>query len=110
MGVLFSLGLRRLGRVAIVVVIWLVGWDVLIHEGALFQDFAGLTSPEHGSALFAWAPVAMPFGAAATPATLVLRAIHVIAVFGLCLASDGNVGRASARPVGLKPGLHSPTG
>ena len=40
---------------------WLVGWDVLIHEGALFQDFAGATSPEAGDALFRWGPRAWPF-------------------------------------------------
>jgi hypothetical protein len=43
--------------------VWVVGWDVLIHEGALFQDFAGITSPAHGDALFRWGPRALPFTA-----------------------------------------------
>src|SRR5205085_11563711 len=42
---------------------WLVAWDVAITEGALFHDFAGTTSPMHGSLLFRWGPLHVPFTA-----------------------------------------------
>jgi hypothetical protein len=67
---------------------WLVGWDILIHEGALFHDFAGLTSPATGSWLFRWGPWHAPFTAdlshvAVGPFAsrlLALRLIHLGAV------------------------------
>src|ERR1051325_5041749 len=68
--------------------VWLVGWGVVITEGALFHDFAGVTSPAHGTWLFRWGPWHAPFTAdlshvAVGPfaANLIaLRAIHVAAV------------------------------
>lgn len=110
MAIPFALGMRKLGRLAILIVIWLVGWDIVIHEGALFQDFAGLTSSAHSNALFAWAPAALPFAVAATPATLALRAIHVIALFSLCRACRGISGvTARHAPAGVAgdPSLRS---
>ena len=73
---------------------WLVGWDVIITEGALFHDFAGVTSPASPSWLFRWGPWHAPFTAdlsrvAVGPFAshiLLLRALHigaVIAVFVL---------------------------
>ncbi|MEO8037021.1 MAG: hypothetical protein ABI837_21520 [Acidobacteriota bacterium] len=43
--------------------LWLVTWDILITEGALFHDFAGSSSPLHPSALFRWGPFQAPFTA-----------------------------------------------
>lgn len=37
-------------------VIWMIGWDVRIHEGALFPDYAGETSPRTPALLFRWGP------------------------------------------------------
>jgi hypothetical protein len=42
---------------------WLVAWDVVITEVALFHDFAGMSSPAHGSVLFRWGPLHLPFTA-----------------------------------------------
>jgi hypothetical protein len=70
---------------------WLVGWDVVIHEGALFHDFAGATSPLTPSWLFRWGPLNAPFTAdlshvAVGPFAsqmIVLRVIHVAVVSAL---------------------------
>jgi hypothetical protein len=70
---------------------WIVIWDVIITEGALFHDFAGMTSPEHGSMLFRWGPLHAPFtaslgGIGAGPLaawTTAIRMVHLIAFFGL---------------------------
>ena len=70
---------------------WIVIWDVIITEGALFQDFAGLTSPAHGSMLFRWGPLHMPFTASLSGIgvgllsawTTAIRIVHLIAFFGL---------------------------
>jgi len=67
---------------------WLMGWDVIIHEGALFHDFAGATSPSSPSWLFRWGPLHAPFTAdlsqvAVGPLVsqmIALRVIHVMAV------------------------------
>jgi len=70
---------------------WLVMWDVAITEVALFHDFAGTTSPAHGSLLFRWGPLQAPFtahlgdigvGPLATWTT-VLRLVQLAAFFGL---------------------------
>lgn len=70
---------------------WLVGWDVVIHEGALFHDFEGTTSPATPSWLFRWGPLHAPFTAdlsrvAVGPFVsqlITLRLIHVAAVTAL---------------------------
>jgi hypothetical protein len=70
---------------------WLIGWDVVIHEGALFHDFAGATSAATPSWLFRWGPLHAPFTAdlshvAVGPFVslmIALRAIHIAAVFAL---------------------------
>ncbi len=70
---------------------WLIGWDVVIHEGALFHDFAGVTSPATPSWLFRWGPLHAPFTAdlshvAVGPFVsqmIALRVIHVVAVLAL---------------------------
>jgi hypothetical protein len=70
---------------------WIVMWDVIITEGALFPDFAGMTSPAHGSMLFRWGPLYAPFTAALDGIgvgplaawTTAIRIAHLIAFFGL---------------------------
>ena len=71
---------------------WLIGWDVIIHEGALFHDFAGTTSPAHPSYLFRWGPMHAPFTAdlshVAIGPLLALRLIHVAAVAMLFVIAE----------------------
>jgi hypothetical protein len=70
---------------------WIVIWDVVITEGALFHDFAGMTSPAHGSVLFRWGPLHAPFtasldGIGVGPLaawTTATRVVHLAAFFGL---------------------------
>jgi hypothetical protein len=70
---------------------WIVIWDVVITEVALFHDFAGTTSPMHGSMLFRWGPLHAPFtahlgGIGVGPLagwTTVIRIIHLAAFFSL---------------------------
>lgn len=40
-----------------VVVLWCLLWDVRIHEGALYRDWQGLTTPQRPSVFFRWGPV-----------------------------------------------------
>jgi hypothetical protein len=70
--------------------LWIVAWDVLITEVALFHDYSGATSPLHPTALFRWGPWHWPFtaqldGIGVGPfvaAIVLLRLIH-LAAFGL---------------------------
>jgi hypothetical protein len=70
---------------------WLVIWDVFITEVALFHDFAGTTSPMHGSILFRWGPLHAPFtahlgGIGVGPFaawTTAIRLVQLAAFFGL---------------------------
>jgi hypothetical protein len=46
---------RRSRPIAVVIlVLWLLAWDVLLHEGGLFRDWAGLASPATPGTLFRW--------------------------------------------------------
>jgi hypothetical protein len=71
--------------------VWIVAWDVVITEGALFHDFAGLSSPDHPSTLFRWGPWQPPFtadlaaiGVGPLAAQLTaLRVLHVAALLAL---------------------------
>ena len=66
-------------------------WDVVITEGALFPDFAGMSSPALKSILFRWGPLHAPFtahldGIGVGPLaawTTVIRVVHLAAFFGL---------------------------
>lgn len=70
---------------------WLVMWDVVVTEVALFHDFAGTASPMHGSMLFRWGPLHLPFtahlgdiGVGPFAAwTTAIRLIHLAAFFSL---------------------------
>jgi hypothetical protein len=90
---------------------WIVIWDVVITEGALFRDYAGMTSPAHGSMLFRWGPLHAPFtahldGIGAGPLaawTIGIRIVHLLAFFGLesflqhLRRNDRNIDVANAR-------------
>ncbi|HUP43918.1 MAG TPA: hypothetical protein VM779_00240 [Thermoanaerobaculia bacterium] len=61
-GVVLAIVLRRLPLAAVAaVVLWIVAWDVFIHEGALFQDFAGYTSSTAHDLFFRWGGRTLPF-------------------------------------------------
>ncbi|HVT03029.1 MAG TPA: hypothetical protein VHL58_06585 [Thermoanaerobaculia bacterium] len=94
--ILVGLGLSgacaRLRRGTLVFLVMLVlFWDLRIHEGALFRDWAGVTSAAHRSLLFRWgassvhqsiyyAPLAAgPFASAAAA----WRLVHVMATLAL---------------------------
>jgi hypothetical protein len=90
---------------------WIVIWDVIITEGALFHDFAGMTSPAHGSILFRWGPLHAPFTASLDGIgvgpfaawTTAIRVVHLAAFFGLesflqhMRSNDRNTDAADAR-------------
>jgi hypothetical protein len=90
---------------------WLVVWDVVITEVALFHDFAGTSSPMHGSLLFRWGPLNLPFtahlaGIAVGPLaawTTAIRIVHLAAFFSLesllqrMRLNDRNIDIANAR-------------
>jgi hypothetical protein len=67
---------------------WLIAWDIVITDVALFHDFAGATSPLHRNFLFTWGPLHAPFtanldGIAIGPFAshlVALRVIHLAAV------------------------------
>jgi hypothetical protein len=71
--------------------IWLIAWDVVITEVALFHDFAGVSSPLGRNLLFTWGPPHPPFTAhldtiAIGPMAshlIALRVLHIAAVAGL---------------------------
>jgi len=80
-------------RFPIAIAIWLTVWDVLITEGAWFHDYAGLTSPAHGSWLFRWGPLFAPFTAGLSRVAVGplvrgltgLRVIHLLSVAALVI-------------------------
>ena len=68
--------------------LWLIAWDVVITEVALFHDYAGVTAPAGRNLLFTWGPLHAPFtahlgdiGAGPLAAHLIaLRVLHIAAV------------------------------
>jgi hypothetical protein len=77
---------------------WLLLWDTIITEGALFRDYAGLTGPETPALLFRWGPAPVfsldlgseLSGLAAGPLTgslSILRLITVIALAALIVVA-----------------------
>jgi hypothetical protein len=70
---------------------WIVLWDVLMTEVALFHDYSGASSPAHPTALFRWGPWHLPFtayldGIGVGPfvgAIVALRIVHLAAFFAL---------------------------
>lgn len=104
-GVVLSGSLREMQRrppLLIIACLWIVAWDIALSEGALFQDFAGLSDPFHSGLLVRWAPGALPFsssvaaGLARTSLTSlvaaapVLRLIHVLGMLLIMLATFMN--------------------
>ena len=78
-------------RWAVMLAGWIAAWDIVVHELALFRDYAGATSPEHSSLLFRWGPLGGPVsldGIGVGPFTqnlLVLRALHLLGLVVLIL-------------------------
>jgi len=50
-------GLRARPALLVTLTFWLLVWDVVVHEGGLYRDYAGLTSPAVGSFFFRWGPL-----------------------------------------------------
>jgi hypothetical protein len=84
--------------------VWLVAWDVVITEVALFHDYAGVTSPAGKNALFTWGPLHAPFtahlgsiGVGPLAAHLTaLRVVHIAAV-GVLFALESTLHDHTAR-------------
>ncbi len=89
---------RRLATAALA---YAVLWDLLIHEGALFRDYAGQTAPMIGSALFRWSgggvlSVQRLMQASATPvASWVFLGIRALEVALVALAIILTLGHAA---------------
>jgi hypothetical protein len=91
------------------IVLWLLAWDVLLHEGGLFRDWAGLTSPATPGTLFRWGSLTPiladnPDRLAATSASrvsastlLMLRGTHLVATLVLTWLVVRKKIRSSAR-------------
>ncbi len=58
--------------------VWLLLWDIVISEGALFHDYAGETSPAQPSLFFRWGPQL-------APSIYGLRVIEVIAIIAMLI-------------------------
>ena len=69
---------------------WLLLWDIVITEGALFHDYAGTSSPAHPSLLFRWGPLHAPFTAGLPAYLSVLRAIEIAALLALFLQGSSS--------------------
>jgi hypothetical protein len=81
-------------------VVWLVASDVVVHEGALFRDYAGMTSPRTPSRLFRWGPdpsrsgVPMSLVGAGRPSAWVLILLRASSAgSGACLNTRTRDGR-----------------
>jgi hypothetical protein len=96
--VLAPLVICLFARHARIAAIWLLAWDVVITEGALFHDYAGVTSPAGKNLLFTWGPLHAPFtaqlaaiGVGPLAAHLTaLRIVH-IAALGVLFALESNL-------------------
>lgn len=84
--------LARMRRGALILLVLLMlFWDVRIHEGALFRDWAGVTSSAHRSFLFRWGATSIPEPAYYAPlavgpyasAAAGLRVVHLAAFLAL---------------------------
>ena len=67
--------------------LWLVAWDIVITEVALFHDFAGATSPLHRNILFTWGPLQAPFTANLDAIAIGPFASHLVALRVIHLAA-----------------------
>jgi hypothetical protein len=96
--VLAPLVICLFARHARIAAIWLIAWDVVITDGALFHDYAGVTSPAGKNLLFTWGPLHAPFtaqlagiGVGPLAAHLTaLRVVHIAAV-GVLFALESNL-------------------
>jgi hypothetical protein len=76
-------------RHARIAALWLIAWDVVITEGALFHDYAGVTSPAGKNILFTWGPLHAPFTAHLTGIGVGPLAGHLIALRVVHIALAG---------------------
>lgn len=102
-GILLAAAFRALRSRPLLVAlfaVWLLGWDVAIHEGALFRDYAGLTTADPPGLIFRWTgPGSLSdmleqlsrVSASQAPPWLfvVLRLVHLTATLGLLAAICG---------------------
>jgi hypothetical protein len=97
-GIAGSAALQHAGPLRVVLpvmVLWLIAWDVLIHEGALFRDYSGVTTPRPDDLLFRWGPAPRlggmenleQIGVPGLSVSLLylLRGIHIVATIALTL-------------------------
>ena len=75
---------------------WLIAWDIVITEGALFHDYAGVTSPAGKNLLFTWGPLYAPFTAHLGAHLVALRIVHIAAV-GVLFALESTLHDDHAR-------------
>ena len=89
-----SVVIQQRGRiVAGLLTFWIAAWDVLLHEGGLFRDYAALTSPQRPSIIMRWGPLDFDIGmyerleglavGPLSSGALALRLIHLIALASL---------------------------
>ena len=89
-------GFRRRPALLFLVGAWLLAWDLLIHEGALYRAYAGLTSPASDGFLFRWGSLPgtshgigdlaiLSASGAPLGALVALRSLHVAATAVLIL-------------------------
>jgi hypothetical protein len=71
--------------------LWLIAWDVVITEGALFHDYAGVTSPAGKNILFTWGPLHAPFTAHLADIGVGPLAGHLIALRVVHIAAVGAI-------------------
>jgi len=69
--------------------LWLIAWDIVITEVALFHDYAGVTSPAGKNVLFTWGPLHAPFTAHLTNIGIGPLAAHLIALRVVHIAAVG---------------------
>jgi len=108
--------IRGLGRRPLALglfVLWCLGADVATHEGALFRDYAGATSPSHRGVLFRWGTDASrPEGSlgavgAGRPSAAALVSLRASNVVTTLLVAAWALRRARTRSKqGRKPGLY----
>lgn len=69
--------------------LWVIAWDVVITEVALFHDYAGLASPAGKNPLFTWGPLQAPFTAHLAGIGVGPLAAHLTALRLLHIAAVG---------------------
>lgn len=112
---------RRPALLVCVVLVWLF-WDVVIHEGGLFRDYAGLTTAAIRGVLLRWgslpgAPhdelgrlMVVGSGHPAPPLFIALRAIHLLATGAVVVGVLSRRGRRDAALEDQEPPVRATRG